>query len=181
MENEELRVVEKKLPEKVEDRSPAPFFVEAEKLFEKFTEISREIGQKAFEFFHSRGGDLGRELEDWFNAESKLLRSVPLEVAQQNGTVSVKADVAGFKPEEIEISVDGKMLMISGETEKEEEKTDKDVVYSDFDSNRFFRQIELPTLVDADNAKAEVKDGLLTVSFPKVEEEKPKQIAVSAG
>jgi HSP20 family protein len=180
MKNEELKIIDKKLPEKTQDRSPVPFFVEAEKLFDKFTAISQDIADKAFEFFRNRGGELGREMEDWFNAESKVLRFVPLEVTQQNGTVRVTAEVAGFKPEDIEISVHGKTLMISGETEKKDESTDHEIVYSDFESNRFFRQVELPCFVDAGNAKAEVNEGLLTVALPRAEEAKPKHISVSA-
>lgn len=181
MENEELKVVEKKLPEAQEERNLAPFFVEAEKMFDKFAAISTETAQKAFEFFRARGGELGREIDDWLHAEAKVLRFVPMEITEKNGTVNVIAQVPGFKPDEIEISVDNKTLMISGETLKKEENTDANVVYSDFESNRFFRRMMLPTAVDADKAKAEIKDGILTIAFPKAEEAKPKQIAVAGG
>jgi HSP20 family protein len=174
-------VIEKKLPAAKEESAMPPFFVEAEKLFERFADISKETAQKAFDFFRQRGGEFGRELEDWFNAESKVLRFVPMEVTRTNGTIKVTADTAGFKPEEIQISVDGKTLMISGESENKKEEKNEDVVYSDFESNRFFRQMTLPSLVDAGAAKAEVKDGMLTISLPAVKDAEPKQIAVSAG
>lgn len=164
------------------EQTPEPFFVEAEKMFDRFAEISRETAHRAFEFFRARGGEFGREIDDWFNAESQLLRFVPVEISEQNGTVLVKADIAGFKPEEVEISVKDNMLMISGKTEKSEEKKDENVVYSDFRSNRFFRQMTLPEPVLGDNAKAEVKDGMLTISLPKAgKAAEPKHIAIAAG
>ena len=180
MENEQIKVIEKKLPAAKEDRALPPFFVEAEKLFERFAQISKETAQTAFDFFRQRGGEFGRDLEDWFNAESKVLRFVPMEVTKTNGTFKVTADVAGFKPDDIEISIDGTTLMVSGETEERKEQKDEDLIYSDFESNRFFRQITLPSLVDAGAAKAEVKDGMLTISLPAVAETEPKKIAVSA-
>jgi HSP20 family protein len=159
-----------------------PFFVEAEKMFDRFAELSRETAQRAFEFFRARGGQFGREIDDWFNAESQLLRFLPVEISEKNGTVMVKADVAGFKPEEVEISVKDDLLMISGKTEKSEENKGENVVYSDFRSNRFFRQMTLPEPVMVENAKAEVKNGMLTISLPKAgKAAEPKHIAVAAG
>jgi HSP20 family molecular chaperone IbpA len=164
-----------------QEQSLAPFFVEAEKLMDKFTEISRETARRAYDFFRDRGGELGRDIDDWLHAESKVLRFVPMEVAEKDGTLQIMAEIGVFKPEEIEISVDGQALMISGESTRTEEKTDKNVLYTDFESDRFFRKVMLPTPVDTNKATAEVKNGVLTITFPKAEEVKPKQIAVTAG
>ena len=159
----------------------SPFFVEAEKMFERLAEISRETAQKAHDFFLARGGEFGKEIDDWFNAENEVLQFVPVEVAESNGTVRVKAHTAGFKPEDIEICVKDDMLMISGLTEQWKEKEDKNVVYSDFKSNKFFRRLTLPVPVNADDAKAEMKDGILNIILPKADAvAEPKLIAVKA-
>ena len=158
----------------------SPVFVEAEKLFEKFAEITRETALKAYDFFQRRGGEFGKEVEDWFNAESKILQPVPVEVTQTDGTITVNAAVPGFTADEIEISVKGDVLMMSGKSEKREEKKDENVFYSDWESNRFFRQLTLPSEVDADNVKAELKDGILRLTLPKAVTKEVKQIAVKA-
>ena len=163
------------------DESRVPFFVEAEKMFERFADISMETTNRAFDFFRARGGEFGHEVEDWFRAESDILRFVPVEIKEQNGTLKVSADVAGFKPEEVEISVKDNTLMISGKMEAREEKKDENVFYSDFRSNRFFRQMTLPEAVKVEDAKAEIKDGMLNISLPKIGKSAPKNIAVSAG
>ena len=160
----------------------SPFFVEAERMFDRLAEITRETAHKAHDFFLDRGGQFGKEIDDWFRAESEILRFVPVEISESNGTVKVKADIAGFKPENVEISVNDDMLMISGKSEARSEKTEENVVYSDFKSNQFFRQFALPMPVDADHAKAEMKDGMLNILLPKANAtHEPKRIAVTAG
>jgi HSP20 family molecular chaperone IbpA len=91
----------------------APVFVEAEAMFEKFAEITKDTAQRAFEFFRQRGGELGREVDDWFKAENEVLRPVAIEMTESDTAFSVSAAVPGFKPEEIEVSVKNDLLMIS--------------------------------------------------------------------
>jgi len=173
---------ENKLMKKADPAIEVPFFVEAEKMFEKFAEISRETASRAFDFFRLRGGEFGHELEDWFRAESDVLHFVPVEIKEENGSLKVTADVAGFKPEEIEIGVEGNSLMISGKSKARSEIKDENVLYTDFRSNRFFRQMPLPKPVNADGAKADIKDGMLHISLPKAKPEAGvTKIAVSAG
>lgn len=172
---------EKKEAEAKISEPTSPVFVEAEKMFDKLAEISDETAQKAFEFFLQRGGELGRELDDWFYAESQVLRPVAIEIKEANGNITVDAAVPGFKPDEIEISVMGDQLIMSGQTEKREEKKDESVVHTDWMSDRFFRQLTLPTAVDADHVKAELKDGILKLTLPKAEGRELKRIAVNAG
>ncbi|MGD9589550.1 MAG: Hsp20/alpha crystallin family protein [Pyrinomonadaceae bacterium] len=71
---------------------------------------------------------------------------------------------------------------MSGRTEKKSEKKEEgEVVYTDWESDRFFRQLTLPSAVQADNVKAELKDGILKLTLPKAEVQEPKRIAVKAG
>ena len=136
---------------------------------------------RAFDFFRARGGKWGRELDDWFRAETELLRYVPVEITAKDGMINVTADVAGFTPNEIELSVKDNMLMMSGKTETTVDKKDDDIVYSDFRSDRFFRQFTLPSPVDAAKATAELQDGILHIELPKAAEGEPvTKIAVAA-
>ena len=56
----------------------APVFVEAEKMLERLTEITGDITKRAYDFFRDRGGEFGKEVEDWFRAENEILRPVPV-------------------------------------------------------------------------------------------------------
>ncbi|MGD9563054.1 MAG: Hsp20 family protein [Pyrinomonadaceae bacterium] len=159
----------------------SPVFIETEKMFDKLSELTREIAQNAYEYFRKRGGEFGKELDDWFNAEAKVLRPVAVEITETDGTIDVSAAVPGFKPKEIEISVEDNQLILSGKTEKRKEREDENVVYTDWESNRFFRQLTLPSAVDTDNVEAELKDGILRLSLTKASTDEPKRIAVKAG
>lgn len=155
-----------------------PTFVEAEKMFERMADMTRQVAQRAFEFFTQRGGEFGRELDDWFKAETELLRPVPVEMTEDDKNVTVRASVAGFKPEEIEISIKDNILMLSGKSEHEEKKENEKTFYSEWKSNRFCRQLTLPKDVDADTAKAKLTDGVLEIVAPKVPHREATRIAI---
>lgn len=165
--------------DKKNENGLSPIFVEAEKMFEHFAEVTKETAKKAFEFFQRRGGEFGKELEDWFKAESEILRPVPVEITQTDGQIKVTAAVPGFKPEEIEVSIKDNTLIISGKTQSEEKKEDESTFYSEFRSNRFFRSFILPNEVDAEKAKANLKDGVLQLTLPKLPLRKATQVTVN--
>lgn len=159
----------------------SPIFVEAEKMFDRLADLTKETAQKAFEFFQKRGGEIGKELDDWFQAEREILMPVPVEVIENNDNFTVRAAVPGFKPEEIEVSVKDKMLILTGKTEFEEKKEDENTVYSEWRSNRFCRQLPLKSAVDAEKVEATLKDGVLLLTLPKLPAREPKKISVAAG
>ncbi len=103
-----------------------------------------------------------------------------LDVSQDHDHLYVVAELPGMKREQIDISLHDGTLTIRGERQPETTDTEKG-----FRSERFFgkfsRSITLPTRVDAGKVTAAYKDGLLTVTLPKAEEVKPKQIDVQVG
>jgi HSP20 family protein len=92
----------------------------------------------------------------------------------------VKVEVPGMKKEDIDISLHDGLLAISGER-KFEEKYDKATEHrSERFVGRFSRALSLPVSVQADKTSANYLDGILTITLPKAEEAKPKQIQVQA-
>ena len=93
----------------------------------------------------------------------------------------LKAELPGMKKEDIDISLHGDVLTLSGER-KEEETFDKAETYrAERFLGRFQRTLTLPVTVDASKVQASYQDGILTVTLPKAEEAKPKQIQVKVG
>jgi HSP20 family protein len=90
---------------------------------------------------------------------------------------------AGFTPEQIDISIEGKVLTITGnaETEKQEEDKQRKYYYREMHNESFTRSISLPTSVKTDAVKAEFKNGILHIKMPKIEEAKPKKISINVG
>jgi HSP20 family protein len=90
----------------------------------------------------------------------------------------LKAELPGMRKEDINISLHGEVLTLSGER-KEEETFDKAETYrAERFLGRFQRTLTLPVRVDASKVQASYTDGILTVTLPKAEEAKPKQIEV---
>ena len=71
-------------------------------------------------------------------------------------------------------------MIISGKTEKEEKKEEERAFYSEFRSNRFFRSLILPSEVDAEKAEANLKDGVLRLTLPKLPVREATQVTVNA-
>jgi HSP20 family protein len=157
-----------------------PVFVEAEKLFEQMKEFSQSVAQRAYEFFDTRGREIGHDLEDWFQAESELLRRVPVEIMEADGHLKVRAEVPGFSAEQIKVSVEPRSLMISGQTETQTESSTERMIFTERRGNGFCRTLNLPAEVDPAQTTATVKDGVLELTLAKVAKSEPRSVEVKA-
>jgi len=171
--------IETAQPAIAERATGSPLFVETEKLIERMEELTRSIGKRAYQFFESRGHQIGNELEDWFRAESELLRHVPVTMKENEGQITVQAEVPGFKTDEIKISVEPWRLLIEGDSEQMREgKSEEKVVFSERRTNRFYRAIDLPAEVDPAKVAANLKDGVLEIALPKIPTRQPVGVEV---
>lgn len=104
-----------------------------------------------------------------------------LAVSEDESTVYVRAEVAGVKPADVSVAVEGDTLTIKGE--RKPFATEEKVSYHrrEIEYGRFSRAITLPTRVNAEAVAATLKDGILAISLPKAEEVKPRQIKVAVG
>ena len=103
--------------------------------------------------------------------------SPALDLYQDKDNVVAVVELPGMKKEDIDISLRDGTLTISGERKSQTsngEKAERTERYI----GRFRRSVTLPTRVDADKISASYRDGILTVTLPKAEEAKPKQIEV---
>lgn len=104
-----------------------------------------------------------------------------IDVYQTPNEVVIKSTVAGVKPEDIDIGFTNDMITVRGRRKKEEEIMTEDYYYQELYWGAFSRSVILPVEVDIDKAKAEIKNGILTVRLPKSEKIKTKKIKVSIG
>jgi HSP20 family protein len=103
---------------------------------------------------------------------------LPVDVAENDNELIVRASLPGLDPEDINISVEGDMLTIRGELNEEKEEQRGQYHLRERQYGSFSRTISLPTRVSVDQANAEFKNGVLTLTLPKAEEVKPKLIKV---
>lgn len=102
-----------------------------------------------------------------------------VDISESDDGITVTAEVPGMKKEDIKVSIQDNVLTLSGE--KKQEKEDKDRNYHRIEGafGVFERSFSLPVAVRPDKVKAAYKDGILTITLPKSEEAKPKEISVS--
>ncbi len=100
------------------------------------------------------------------------------EVKESNDSYLFKADLPGVKEEDLDISLTGNRLTVSGK--REEEKREEDERYYAYERSygTFSRSFTLPEGVDPEHAEADLSSGVLTVSIPKRPEVKAKKIEV---
>jgi len=103
-----------------------------------------------------------------------------IDVAEQDDAIVVRAEVAGCKPEEIDISVYGNTLTISGEKQQSKEEKDKGYYHIESTYGSFRREIALPTDVDSAKVQATCKDGVLSITLPKAEVSKAVKVQVKS-
>ena len=103
---------------------------------------------------------------------------LPLDISQTEDSIAIKASVPGIRPEDVEVTIEGKTLTLRGEFKAEEETKEENVLLQERRYGSFCRSVTLPTGLDTDKAEATYENGVLTLSIPKREETKPKSIKV---
>jgi len=102
-----------------------------------------------------------------------------VDLYEDKNNLIVRAELPGMKKEEIDVSLQNGALTISGERRREEKHEQSETSRAERFFGRFQRSVILPVAVAAEKIKASYKDGILTVTLPKTEEAKPKQIEVN--
>ena len=101
-----------------------------------------------------------------------------IDIADKDDSIVVRAEVPGCKAEDIDISVYGNILTISGEKKESKEENEKGYYHMESSYGSFRREISLPTDVDEDKIDAVCKEGVLSITLPKAEKTKAVKIKV---
>ncbi len=120
------------------------------------------------------GNRVGRVTDD-----THMTRWSPtVDVSETPNEVALSIELPGFEKEEVDISLEENVLSISGERKFENEES-RDFLRVERWYGSFYRSFKLPATVDGSGIDAVLKDGLLTIHVPKLEEAKPRQIPVT--
>jgi HSP20 family protein len=101
----------------------------------------------------------------------------PVDIYETREGLVVLADLPGVAQEALDVRVEQNVLTIRGQARH---GAPAEVVYREYDLVNFFRQFALSEKVDQRQITAELKSGVLTLTLPKAEAAKPRQIAVHA-
>ena len=117
-------------------------------------------------------------IEDSWDAEVK--GQLTIDVYQTTDAIVIKSTIAGVGNDELDISIDNDMVTIQGERTNCDEVQDGDYYYQECYWGSFSRSVILPCDVKAEEAEAELKNGILTITLPKANTTKAKKIEVKA-
>ncbi|MBI3115545.1 MAG: Hsp20/alpha crystallin family protein [Candidatus Kerfeldbacteria bacterium] len=115
--------------------------------------------------------------DEWL--EGDFSGQLAVDVYQTPEHIVIESTIAGVRPEDLDISVTNDMVTIKGVRRREQTVADEDYLFRECYWGGFSRRIILPVDVRTDSVNATMKDGILTITLPKVERPKPKSVRVS--
>lgn len=116
--------------------------------------------------------------DDWLTSFRGV--SIPTtDVYTKDNQLTVEAHLPNFEQEDVNIQIENNALVISAEKHEKQEDKDKKYVVRE-SSSSFYRRIALPERANTDEIKANLEDGVLTVSVPLTPLPEPKKIAIAA-
>ncbi|RZF23416.1 Hsp20/alpha crystallin family protein [Paraburkholderia sp. UYCP14C] len=121
-----------------------------------------------------------RPMRSALTTQDTELASMKIDVTENDGAYSVKAELPGVEKKDIDVQIDGRVVSINAKVERnKEEKEGERVIRRERYSGTFSRSFSLGGEVDEANAKAEYKDGVLSLSLPKKAPADHKRLAVN--
>jgi HSP20 family protein len=103
----------------------------------------------------------------------------PVDILESKDAYLIRAELPGMKKEDFNLEVNDGTLTLSGERKAETLSEGVEYHRSERVNGKFSRSFYLPQTVKQDGIKANYRDGILEIHVPKVEEAKPRQIAIS--
>ena len=116
--------------------------------------------------------------DDWDEEQGDFPGQLAVDVYETNDHLVVKARTAGVNKEDLDVSISDGILTISGTLSSGDDSEATNWHIQECYWGEFSRTVALPTQVREDEAAAALKDGVLTISFPKVPQEQAKKITI---
>jgi HSP20 family protein len=123
--------------------------------------------------------DFRRLLEDW-NRPATTSEFPPVNISTNSEEAVLAAEVPGVDPDKLEITVQGDVVTLKGRRELPESKADESCLRQERFGGEFTRSFNLPFTVDRERVAARYEKGVLCLTLPRREEEKPRKISVVA-
>jgi HSP20 family protein len=116
----------------------------------------------------------------WLTWSSMGTNYLPIDVYETADDIVLRAIVSGVKPDGIDIQFQGGVLTLRARAEEPELPEGATWLVHEVTSGEYIRQVTLPRAVDPDRARTMFENGVLTLTLPKSEDAKPKQIKVES-
>lgn len=129
--------------------------------------------------FREEEADRGRDREEkdeWTGEGGE--GQLTIDVYQNGEEMVIKSTIAGVSQNDLDITIANDMITIKGERKRDEAVEAEDYYYQELYWGPFSRSVILPHEIDTEGARANLKDGVLTIRLPKLERTKTKKLRI---
>jgi HSP20 family protein len=116
---------------------------------------------------------------DFMDDDTRRLKVPAVNVKDNDNNYEIEVAAPGFKKEDLNISVENRILTISAEQKEEKEVNENKFTRREFMAASFNRSFTLPENADENNIQGHYEDGILYVTVPKLEDKKPQKRTIS--
>ncbi len=128
-----------------------------------------EIARRAYELFEAREREHGHDWEDWFRAESEVLRPVSLALSEDERQIRIRVSVLGFGHNELRIGIESTRVTVFGKKSLGAIETEGGKVeHIDWGPQQILQFIDLPSSIDPPKTLIELCSGVLRIELTKV-------------
>ena len=133
-----------------------------------------------------RGHDaFGRNLERFLDPRNapawwRTSGNLGIDVEDQSDHFRLTASLPGFEPDDVDVSITGRAVTVSAEHKTEQESEENPYILRERYNGALIRRLILPVAVDAANANAEFKNGVLSIELPKTAGAETKKVAITS-
>jgi HSP20 family protein len=149
-------------------------------ILDEMLEMRDRIMRRAYEIFEQNGSRLGRDLDNWTQAEHELVWTPPVELTEKDGKFHLEAAIAGVDAKDITVEVTPEDIILKADIRHEHMEQKGMIHYCEFEPGKMFRTIHLPKKIDPEKVKAEFKNGLLRLTAEIAQEARAKTIKPEA-
>jgi len=159
---------------------------------DEITEIGTRLAATPFEFMRRFGEEMDKLFGDFDFGRGWLppalarsagpgLWAPQIEMFEQDGELIVRAELPGLTKDDVDVEIDNDAITIEGERRSEQNENREGFYRNERSYGRFYRRLPLPDGVEAENANASFRDGVLeiTMNAPKRTESKPRKVQIS--
>jgi len=101
-----------------------------------------------------------------------------LDVSETDKEFQIQADLPGFDSKDISVEIEDSGIVISGKKDSTSEDKGKNYLRCERSSGSFYRKVNFPPNADLENVKCKSKNGVLSITIPKLQETKKKEVKI---
>lgn len=149
-----------------------------ESVLQEIEALRQQVATRAHELFRTRGGQLGRALDDWLTAERETVWTPAAELSERERAFCLELATPGVDGKDLDVRVTAEDVVVTAPVHHQPASPGTTVHLCEFERGCLFRSVHLPKPVNPAGAKADYQNGLLRLTLPLA---KPREQRVVVG